>query len=155
MPLSYPRGEQRNSIIYHDNTKRRSAFIVPTKIRDNSFIQTLQNMPVSHNIDAEPLISPSFQNRKRSYPFKSREKNAIAYCCCGSHNCKIKFVDYASEDSECESSYSHDSVSPVEKTVKPFILSSRTNMDRISIDSYDYLHEDSIRKGLKELKEIQ
>ncbi|XP_066931683.1 ETS domain-containing protein Elk-4-like [Clytia hemisphaerica] len=162
--------DTRNSIIYHDSTQRRSAFFVPEKsvgiIRENapSLIQALQTMPLSPvSSETQVTRSPTYQeNRKRSYPFPAkstiREKNAIAYCCCGSHNCKIKYVDYASEESECESSYSRESISPIAVMEKPkkttlSMMNSRTNY----IDSYGLhdFHEESIRKELRELKDYR
>ena len=84
--------DTRNSIIYHDNTQRRSAFVVPEKsasiIREHapSLIQALQTMPLSPtSSEAQIVRSPTYQqSRKRSYPYPTstgiREKKAIAYC---------------------------------------------------------------------------
>jgi len=132
--------EKRNAIIYRDHTERRSAFVVPTKNniteRQVSLLDTLHTMPIS-SLDTDTMLPSNYRKRKRSYP---NERNAIAYCCCGSHNCKVKVLDYASEDSEGESSYSHDSGSPIDKksSVKPFMVSRSSNQ----IDSYDFLNEE-------------
>ena len=183
------RCEKRNSIIYHDTTERRSAFSVPEKLKalhnnvqhphrgeytPSSLLHALQTLPV----ETEPLISPSqspsspitMTYRKRGYPFShspptqrcsEKKTKTIAYCCCGSHNCKIKYIDYTSEDSEGgDSHFSHESTSPpaVDKSsIKPFTM--LTPRSSYYIDSsgmgVDLLHEDyAIRRELKGLKEL-
>ena len=177
------RCEKRNSIIYHDTTERRSAFSVPEKLRglhhqrlnreeytSSSLLHALQMLPVETDTlissTPSPLSPMATTYRKRGYPFTSAtakrcENETIAYCCCGSHNCKIKYIDYASEDSEGgESHFSHESTSPpVEKSAKPFLLSPRSN-HHIHKDgaesSVDYLHEEClIRRELKGLKDYR
>ena len=182
------RCEKRNSIIYHDTTERRSAFSVPEKLKalhnnahrlhrgeytPSSLLHALQTLPVETDSPISPSPSPSSPiataYRKRGYPLthsspmqrcSEKKTKTIAYCCCGSHNCKIKYIDYASEDSEGgESHFSHESTSPpaVDKSsIKPFaVLTPRSSY---YIDSngigVDLLHEDyTIRRELKGLKE--
>lgn len=163
--------DQRSSIIYHDTTERRSAFSVPDKLSrsyshhspreytPSSLLHALQTLPV----ESDPLLSSSSspaksEYRKRVYPFNASqrcEKKTIAYCCCGSHNCKIKYFDYTSDDSEGgESHFSHESTSPpVEKALKPFVMPHRSNhIDGVNVD---YLNDEeyAIRRELKELRD--
>ena len=148
--------EKRNAIIYRDNTERRSAFIVPAKSnlleRQVSLLDTLHTMPIS-SLDTDTTLPTNYRKRKRSSYVN--ERNAIAYCCCGSHNCKVKVVDYASEDSEGESSYSHDSGSPIDNKAssKPFLMSRSSN----PIDSYDFLNEELLyrREDYRDREESQ
>lgn len=105
--------ESRNSFYQTDLTTRRSAFTVPSKSkRDDNVLCKTKIMA-----GAPPLLENRqaiIRGRKRSYPYMPHEREAIAYCCCGSHNCKVKVIDYSSEDSETESLYSYGSVSPHE-----------------------------------------
>lgn len=100
---------RNNSLFQNDTTVRRSAFTVPAKTnRDNVTCKTKITKGVPLLEDRQAII----RGRKRSFPFVPHEREAFAYCCCGSHNCKVKVIDYSSEDSETESMYSYGSVSP-------------------------------------------
>ena len=134
--------ETKNTILYKDDSTHRSAFVVPCKDQMNvinRFQQTLSSGQYESDIQQQ------FSKRKRCYPFL-KERNAIAYCCCGSHNCKIKVMDYASDDSEADS---YGSTSPLENKITHRLDELRHRVNNVNEPYDDFI----LRRNCEEYKE--